>query len=415
MIMQVSEYKQLAGVLSARGLDVEAVKSALKAQRIETPSWGYGDSGTRFKVFAWRGAAHDVYEKLADAGFIHRLTGIAPSVALHIPWDKTEDWVGLKQYAAAQGVQIGAINPNLFQDDAYKYGSICHLDPAVRHQAVDHMLECIAIMQATGSSILSLWFADGTNYAGQDSFRARKRRAEEALGEVYAALPARSRMLIEYKPFEPTFYHTDLADWGIAATLARKLGPQAQVLVDMGHHLQGTNVEHVVAFLVDEGLLGGFHFNSRKYADDDLIVGTSNPFELFLIYQELIAAEADIDESVAACARNVVYMIDQSHNVEPKLEAMLQSVVNCQLAYAKALLVDQGSLFQRRVDHDVLGAHRLLTDAYETDVRPLLAQLRVEMGLAADPIAAYHASDYPIRIAKERGCAEGSSGGYPGT
>jgi len=407
-------YEQLADLLSARGVDVEAVKAALKAQRIETPSWGYGNSGTRFKVFAWAGAARDVHEKLADAAFIHRLTGVAPSVALHIPWDRVEDWSALRQYAAGLGVQIGAINPNLFQDDEYKLGSVCHPGPAVRQRAVAHMLECVEIMKAAGSGILSVWLADGTNYAGQDSIRARKRRMEEALAEVYAALPAGSRMLIEYKFFEPAFYHTDLAGWGMAATMARRLGPQAQVLVDTGHHAPGTNVEHIVAFLLDEGLLGGFHFNSRKYADDDLIVGTVNPFELFLIYNELVAAERDADEAVATCARNVAYMIDQSHNVEPKLEAMLQSVLNCQVAYAKALLVDREALAARRASQDVLGAYRVLADAYETDVRPLLAQARIEMGLDPDPVAAYHASDYPARVAQERGSAEGSSGGYPG-
>jgi L-rhamnose isomerase/sugar isomerase len=407
-------YNQLAEKLSAQGVDVETVKAALKQQRIETPSWGYGNSGTRFKVFAWPGAARDVHEKLADAAFIHRLTGVAPSVALHIPWDKVDDWAALKQYAAGQGVHIGAINPNTFQDDVYRFGSICHPDPAVRRRAVDHVLECVEIMETTGSRLLSLWFADGTNYAGQDSIRGRKHRLEEALAEVYAALPAGSRMLIEYKFFEPAFYHTDLADWGMAATVARRLGTQAQVLVDTGHHAPGTNVEHIVAFLLDEGLLGGFHFNSRKYADDDLIVGTVNPFELFLIYNEIVEAERDPDGRVSACARNVAYMIDQSHNLEPKLEAMLQSVLNCQVAYAKALVVDRQALAARRAAQDVLGAYRVLADAYETDVRPLLAQMRVEMGLHPDPIAAYQASDYPARVSQERGSAAGSSGGYPG-
>ena len=412
--MPNDDYKHLAGQLADCGVDVEAVKAALKLQHIETPSWGYGDSGTRFKVFAWPGAARDVYEKLADAAFVHRLTGVAPSVALHIPWDMVEDWAALSRYAAGQGVRIGAINPNVFQDDVYKWGSICHPDPAVRRRAVDRMLECVQIMDATESDLLSLWFADGTNYAGQDSIRARKRRMEEALAEVYAALPPGARMLIEYKFFEPAFYHTDLADWGMAATVARKLGPQAQVLVDTGHHAPGTNVEHIVAFLLDEGLLGGFHFNSRKYADDDLIVGTVNPFELFLIYNELVGAARDADETISSCARNVAYMIDQSHNVEPKLEAMVQSVLNCQTAYAKALLVDRETLAARRADQDMLGAHRVLVDAYETDVRPLLAQVRVEMGRDPDPFAAYHASDYPARVAEERGSAAGSGGGYPG-
>lgn len=414
MADQHGSYECLAETLNARGVDLEAVKSSLKAQRIETPSWGYGNSGTRFKVFAWPGAARNIHEKLADAAFIHRLTGIAPSVALHIPWDRTDDWPALEQCAGELGVQIGAINPNVFQDDAYKFGSACHPDPAVRQRAVDHLLECTEIMRATGSRILSLWFADGTNYAGQDSIRERKRRMEEALAQVYEDLPEGSRMLIEYKFFEPAFYHTDLADWGMAATLARKLGQQAQVLVDTGHHAQGTNVEHIVAFLLDEGLLGGFHFNNRRYADDDLIVGTVRPFELFLIYNEILDAERSSDEVVSACARHIAYMIDQSHNIEPKLEAVLQSLLNCQVAYAKALLVDREELAQRRADQDVLGAHRVLTDAYETDVRPLLAQVRVEMGRDPDPVAAYYASDYPAKVIEERGGAEGSGAGYPG-
>jgi L-rhamnose isomerase/sugar isomerase len=409
----LSPCNALAEALSAQGVDVEAVKEALKAQHIETPSWGYGDSGTRFKVFAWPGAARDVYEKLQDAAFVHKLTGVAPSVALHIPWDWVDDWAGLKRYAEELGIQIGAINPNVFQDDVYRLGSVCHPDAAVRRRAVDHMLACIEIMEATGSDILSLWFADGTNYAGQDSIRARKRRMEETLAEVYAALPEGSRMLIEYKFFEPAFYHTDIADWGISATLARKLGPQAQVLVDTGHHAQGTNVEHIVAFLLDEALLGGFHFNNRKYADDDLIVGTVNPFELFCIYNELVAAERADDPAVADCACHVAYMIDQSHNIEGKIEPMILSVINCQTAYAKALLVDRTALAERQAAGDVLGAHRVLTEAYETDVRPLLAQVRVEMGREPDPIAAFQASGYAEKVARERGTAAGGSG-YPG-
>jgi len=414
MAAYLEEYNALAGFLTARGVDVKKVKTKLKSQRIETPSWAYGNGGTRFKVFGWPGAARNVYEKLEDAAYIHGLTGVAPSVALHIPWDRVDDWAALTDYALDLGIRIGAINPNVFQDEDYKFGSCCNSDPAVRRKATDHLLECTEIMRSTGSHILSLWFADGTNYAGQDSFRARKRRMQECLAETYRALPIGGRMLIEYKFFEPAFYHTDLSDWGIAATFARKLGPQAQVLVDTGHHAQGTNVEHIVAILLDEGLLGGFHFNSRKYADDDLIVGTVNPFELFLIYNELIAAEEDSSEDVSACARNVAYMIDQSHNIEPKLEAMLQSVLNCQTAYAKALLVDRTKLVERQQAQDVLGAHRVLTDAYDTDVRPLLARIREEMGIDPDPVAAYYASNYPTEVVEKRGTASGSGGGYPG-
>jgi L-rhamnose isomerase / sugar isomerase len=406
-------YDELAERLTGRGVDVAAAKGALKSQQIETPSWGYGDSGTRFKVFHAPGAARDVYEKIDDAGFIHELTGIAPSMALHIPWDYVEDWVALKQYAAERGIRLGAINPNLFQAEAYGLGSLCHPDPAVRQRAVDHMLDCVEIMRATGSRDLSLWLADGTNYPGQDDMRARKRRLETALRLVVGALPARGRLLIEYKFFEPAFYHTDLADWGMAASLARRLGPQAQVLVDLGHHPSGTNVEHIVAYLLDERLLGGFHFNNRKYADDDLIVGSINPFELFLIYNELVSAAQDADPEVAEGVQQVAYMIDQSHNIEPKLEAMLQSVLNCQTAYAKALIVDRRRLVERRAAQDVLGAHRVLVDAFETDVRPLLAQTRRELGKPEDALLAFQASSYPSQVAARRAAPAHASGGFP--
>lgn len=400
------DYKRLEDRLIAQGIDVGGVKARLKAQHIETPSWGYGNSGTRFKVFPWRGAARNVYEKLTDAAYIHSLSGIAPSVALHIPWDTVDDWDGLKQFAEDKGVAIGAINPNVFQEDPYKLGSICHPSASVREEAIAHMVECCDIMRKTGSPLLSLWFADGTNYAGQDSIRGRKRRMEEALAQVYEQLPENSRMLIEYKFFEPAFYHTDLADWGTAYATALKLGPQAEVLVDTGHHAQGTNIAHIVAFLLDEERLGGFHFNARRYADDDLIVGTHNPLELFEIYTELVSA--------GERAENVAYMIDQSHNIEPKLEAMLLSVLNCQTAYAKALIVNYELLKQRQQAGDVLGAHRVLVDAYETDVRPLLMQVRTEMALNPDPLAAYRADDYAQQVAEERGIAGSGESGYPG-
>lgn len=402
--MDATQYSLLAEQLAARGIDVERVKALLKQQHIETPSWGYGNSGTRFKTFPWTGAARNVHEKLADAGYIHKLTGVAPSVAIHIPWDKTDDWTALRQYAAQQGVTIGAVNPNLFQNEEYRLGSITHPSPGVREEAIAHMVECCEIMGKTGSTILSLWFADGTNYAGQDSIRERKHRMESALAETYKYLPAGSRMLIEYKFFEPAFYHTDLADWGMAYATALKLGEQAQVLVDTGHHAQGTNIAHIVAFLLDEGRLGGFHFNARRYADDDLIVGSNNPQELFEIFVELVAAGDG--------AKNVAYMIDQSHNIEPKLEAMLQSVVNCQTAYAKALIVDYKALAAAQAEGDVLGAHRVLLDAFESDIRPLLAQARIEMGVPTDPIAAYRSDGYARRVAQERGKAE-AGGGFP--
>lgn len=422
MDYHLSAYGTLAESLTAQGVDLDSVKAALMTQHIETPSWGYGNCGTRFRVFPWPGAARDVYEKLADAALVHKLTGIASSVALHIPWDKparggiggVNEWIELKQYAQDLGIRIGAINPNVFQDEHYRLGSFCNPDAAIRRQAIDHMLECIEVMEIMGSDVLSLWFADGTNYAGQDSFRARKHRMEESLAEVYAALPQGCRMLIEYKFFEPAFYHTDIPDWGVAVTMAHRLGPQAQVLVDIGHHAPGTNIEYIVAFLLDEEMLGGFHLNSRKYADDDLIVGTVNPFELFCIFNELVAGEQADDPGVAERTRNVAFMIDQSHNVEGKIAPMIVSVLNCQVAYAKALLVDQVALAERQAAGDVLGAHRVLVEAYETDVRPLLAQVRVEMGLDPDPLAAFEAGGYADKLARERGVATGDGSGYEG-
>lgn len=398
-------YDYCLEILNQRGIDIESVKTKLKQQHIETPSWGYGNSGTRFKTFPYAGAARNIYEKLQDASYIHKLTGIAPSVAIHIPWDKTDDWTALGQYAKSLGIQIGAINPNLFQDNMYKLGSITNPNPSTREEALAHLIECCEIMKATGSNLLSVWLADGTNYAGQDDLRTRKQRMEAALRETYAHMPESGRMLIEYKFFEPAFYHTDLADWGSAYALALKLGERAQVLVDTGHHAQGTNIAHIVAILLDENRLGGFHFNARKYADDDLIVGSSNPAELFEIFTELVSA--------GERAQNVAYMIDQSHNIEPKLEAMLLSILNCQTAYAKALIVDYATLQKRQLAGDVLGAHTLLTDAFQTDVRPLLAQVRIELGLHPDPLAAYRADSYADKVAQERGEAHDGGGGYP--
>jgi L-rhamnose isomerase/sugar isomerase len=399
--------------LADRGVDLEAVMAALRGLQIETPSWGYGNTGTRFKVFPWPGAARTIWEKVDDAALVHRLTGVCPRVAIHIPWDRVDDMGALAAYAAARGLRIGAVNPNLFQDDAYRLGSVCHPDPQVRRRAVDHIAECVEIARQVGSEAISLWLADGTNYPGQDDLRGRKHRVEEALGEVVRMLPPGMRLLIEYKFFEPAFYHTDLADWGMADALARRLGPPAQVLVDLGHHPPGANIEHIVAFLLDEGRLGGFHFNSRKYADDDLVVGAINPFELFLIFHEILSARAGADPRAAACAQRIAYMIDQSHNVEGKIEPVLQSVTNIQTAYAKALLVDRPALQSRQADGDVMGAYRILLDAYETDVRPLLAAVREDLGVPPDPVAAFRQQGHAERLARERGTA-GAGAGYPG-
>ena len=385
-------------------LNLEQVKNLLKKQHIETPSWGYGNSGTRFNTFAFPGAARNVYEKICDAAYVHKLTGIAGSVALHIPWDKSDDYNALRQYAEEKSISLGAINPNLFQDQEYKLGSLCNPLQEIREKALNHILECCSIMKETGSDILSLWLADGTNYAGQDDIVRRKEYLEEGLKAIYDNLPDNSRLLIEYKFFEPAFYHTDLADWGMSYTMSLKCGPKAQVLVDTGHHAQGTNIAHIVAFLLSEKKLGGFHFNSRKYADDDLIVGTENPFELFDIYTKIVAAGSSAD--------NMAYMIDQSHSIEPKLEAMIYSIINCQTAYAKALLVDYDALKNAQLAGDVLGANRILVQAFETDVRPLLSEVREEMGIHPDPIEALKNDDYAFNIAEERGTVV-SGGGYP--
>jgi L-rhamnose isomerase/sugar isomerase len=387
--------------LSERGVDVASVEERLRSQRLETPSWGYGNSGTRFKVFPQPGVPRDPFEKFADAAEVHRLTGVCPSVAIHIPWDRVDDYGELGEHAEGLGLRVGAVNPNLFQEEDYKLGSVCNPDPAVRRKATEHLLECVEIGREVGSDVLSLWFADGTNYAGQDSFVERRHRMHECLSEAYEAMPGNMRMLLEYKPFEPAFYHTDLPDWGAALTMCQRLGERAEVLVDLGHHLQGTNIEHIVALLLDEGRLGGFHFNNRKYADDDLVVGSVNPFELFLIYVELVEAEE---------STRIDYMIDQAHNIEAKIEAMILSVTNLQEAYAKALLVDRQTLDDARRSGDILGAHRTLLDAYATDVRPLCARVREEMGGAAEPIAAFEGSGYAERVAGER--AEGVGAGW---
>ena len=388
-----------SGLVNASN-NVEAVIGGLRGIEIETPSWAYGNSGTRFGVFPWPGAARNVHERIADAALVHRLTGVCPTVAIHVIWDWVDDWEELAAFAQSEGVRLGAINGNVFQGDDYRLGSFCHPDSRVRRKAIDHCLECIDIAKQVDSDVFTVWLADGTNYPGQDDMRDRYRRLLEGFGELHAALPAGMRFLVEYKFFEPAFYSTDLPDWGTAVLVCRALGPQAQVLVDTGHHPLGTNVEQIVALLLEEGLLGGFHFNNRKYADDDLIVGSIDPFELFRIMGEIVSAKGDPHTERTADA--IAYMIDQSHNIEGKIEAMIQSVVNIQTAYAKALIVDREALRATQLEGDVLGAHRVLTDAFETDVRPILEQLRAERGLPADPVVAFRSEGHEQRLARER-------------
>jgi L-rhamnose isomerase/sugar isomerase len=374
----------------------EGVKSALRAQVIETPSWGYANSGTRFRVFPQQGVPRDPFEKLADAAAVHAATGVAPVVSLHIPWDKVPDYGALAEHAASLGVRIGMINSNTFQDEDYRLGSVCHPDPKVRAKAVGHLLECVDIMDATGSRDLKLWLADGTNYPGQDDIIARQDRLAEALAQVYARLGENQRIVLEYKLFEPAFYATDVPDWGTSYAHCLKLGPKAKVVVDTGHHAPGTNIEFIVAFLLHEKKLGAFDFNSRFYADDDLMVGAADPFQLFRILHE-VAKNGGFDPE-----SGVAFMLDQCHNIEAKIPAIIRSVMNVQEATAKALIVDIDALRAAQNAGDVLGANAVLMDAYNTDVRPLLAEVREEMGLDPDPIAAYKATGYAEKIIAER-------------
>ncbi|MEW4369481.1 L-rhamnose isomerase [Paenibacillus kandeliae] len=382
----------------ARGIDLNIVKSRLKALQIETPSWGYGDSGTRFKVFQKEGVPRDPFEKLEDAAQVHKVTGLCSSVAIHIPWDKVDNYGKLRSHAESLNLKIGAINPNLFQDEEYMLGSVTNADPAIRRKATNHLLECVDIARETGSRDISLWFADGTNYPGQGSIRQRKHWMLESLAEMYKSLSPGMRMLIEYKAFEPAFYHTDIADWGMAYNYALKLGEQAHVLVDTGHHLPGANVEHIVSYLIDEGRLGGFHFNSYKYADDDLIVGAINPYELFLIFYQILDAADSGEQRLVEAVNNIAYMIDQSHNIEQKIPAMIRSVLNVQTQYAKALLVDHREVAEAQARGDVLGAEDAVRRAFEFDVTPLLHAVREEQGLPAEPMRAYLNDQYGSSI-----------------
>lgn len=375
----------------------EEAKAVLKRLTIETPSWAYGNSGTRFKVFGQPGVPRDPFEKIADAAQVNKYTGVAPTVALHIPWDKVEDYAKLTAHARELGVTLGTINSNTFQDDDYKLGSVCNPDPKIRAKAVAHLLECIDIMNVTGSQDLKLWFADGTNYPGQDSITERQDRLADSLQKTYASLGDNQRLLLEYKFFEPAFYHTDVPDWGTSLVHCLALGPKAWVVVDTGHHAPGTNIEFIVANLLRAKRLGAFDFNSRFYADDDLIVGAADPFQLFRIMHEVnVGGGFDIGTPVS-------YVLDQCHNIEAKIPGQIRSIMNVQEAVAKAVLVDQVALKAAQVSGDVLTAHDVLMDAYKTDVRPLLHEWREENDIDPEPMKAYAASGYSAKIAAERG------------
>lgn len=372
------------------------VMAVLDRLAIETPSWAYGNSGTRFKVFGQPGVPRDPYEKIADAAQVNKYTGVARSVALHIPWDKVEDYAKLAAHAKDLGIILGTVNSNTFQDDDYKLGSVCNPDPKIRAKAVAHLLECIDIMDTIGTQDLKLWFADGTNYPGQDDIAARQDRLAESLQKTYARLGDNQRMLLEYKFFEPSFYTTDVPDWGTSLVHCMALGPKAMVCVDTGHHAPGTNIEFIVAALLRVKRLGAFDFNSRFYADDDLIVGAADPFQLFRIMHEVnINGGFDVGTPVS-------YVLDQCHNLEAKIPGQIRSMMNVQEAVAKAVSVDQSALAEAQRNGDVLGAHDILMDAYNTDVRPAVRQWREGKGIDPDPMKAYAASGYNEKIVAER-------------
>jgi L-rhamnose isomerase/sugar isomerase len=382
--------------------DVEQrVWKSLEQFQIEIPSWGFANTGTRFGKFLQRGAATNIREKFADAGMVHQLTGACPTLALHVQWDLADgnrNVTALEAFSHQYGITPGAINPNLFQDQEYKFGSLGNPDPATRQRALQHIIDSIEIAGLLRSRDISLWFADGSNYPGSANIRQRKRWFEEALREAHTHLAPNARLLVEYKPFEPAFYHTDIADWGMALLLARAAGPQGRVLVDTGHHYQAQNIEQIVAWLLSENMLGGFHFNDRRYADDDLTLGSIDPYQVFRIFHEIAFFEWE-----TGARADISYMIDQSHNLKLKIEATIQTVVTAQELFAKAALVDHEALRAAQQSSDIVAAEECLKQAFSTDVRGVIQAWRRSNGLPSDPLAAYRESGYQARIEKERG------------
>jgi len=379
----------------------EKIAPLLEEQRIEVPSWAYGNSGTRFKVFGSPGTPRTVEEKIADAATVNRFTGLASSVALHIPWDRVDDYAALRAYAEEQGIAIGTINSNTFQDDDYKLGALTHTDARIRQKAIDHHLECIEVMDATGSRDLKIWLAEGSNYPGQADLRGRQDRLAESLATIYQRLGEHQRLVLEYKFFEPAFYHSDVPDWGTAYTHVAALGDRAMVCLDTGHHAPGTNIEFIVAQLIRLGKLGSFDFNSRFYADDDLIVGAADPYQLFRILFECVRGGA-FGPADSGGETDVAFMLDQCHNIEKKIPGQIRSVLNVQEMTARALLVDTAALTRAQEDGDVLLANEIFMDAFYTDVRRDLAGWREQRGLPADPMRAYLASGYQEQIETDR-------------
>jgi L-rhamnose isomerase/sugar isomerase len=377
-------------------MESDVVLRALDRFAIELPSWGFANTGTRFGKFVQDAAATSTEEKLADAGQVHAFTGCCPTVALHVKWDFP--CADIRALAAKYGVAVGSINPNLFEDQIYKHGSLGNPDAGVRAEALKHLLDSVQIAKDAGSRDLSLWFADGSNFPGTQNIRARRKWFEEGLKAMHAQLAPGQRMLVEYKPFEPAFYHTDIADWGMALLLAKSAGPQARVLVDTGHHYQAQNIEQIVAWLLAENMLGGFHFNDRRYADDDLTLGSIDPYQVFRIFHEIHCYEWE-----TGARADIAYMVDQSHNLKPKIEEMIQTAMAAQELYAKAALVNQKDLATLQARAELIDSEEFLKAAFATDVRPAIRQWRKSKGLAGNPLQAFRESGYQQRAARDRG------------
>jgi L-rhamnose isomerase/sugar isomerase len=393
------QYAILEDSFAEKGIDLEKVKGILREQVVELPSWAVGNSGTRYGTFMDKGAAVTIWDKVDDCAEIQRCLGITPVMASHVLWDKTDDgrFEPVKEYAAKKGMRIGTVHPNTFSGQEFRFGSICSPVEAVRQATKEHFKDCVRMAREMGSKAIGMWLADGTSYPGQDSLAERKARLFDGLKALYDLMESDMTLLLEYKPFEPFFYTTDIPDWGTSFMMCQKLGKQAKVLVDLGHHLPSTNIEHIICTLLDEGRLGGFHFNNRRYADDDLILGTVNPLEVFLIFNEIV------DAGIRGKDAGITYMLDQSHNIENSLEGIIYSVMNIQTAYAKSLLVDRAALASARADYDVVMSNMIIMDAFNCDVEPLLGQLRLEMGLSdTDPLRNHRKSGYNAKAAKER-------------
>ena len=385
----------------------KAVWEALDRFQIEIPSWGFANTGTRFGKFLQAGAATSIEEKFADAAQVQQFTGACPSLALHVLWDFRDGLRSageIEKLSSKYAIRAGAINPNLFQDQEYKHGSLGNPDPAVRKQALRHLVDSVEIARRLNSRDISLWFADGSNYPGSANIRHRKDWFAEGLRATHAELSPAQRLLVEYKPFEPAFYHTDIADWGMAFLFARSAGPQGKVLVDTGHHYQGQNIEQIVAWLLSENMLGGFHFNDRRYADDDLTIGSIDPYQVFRIFHEIRSYEWETGKPA-----DIAYMIDQSHNLKPKIEATIQTVETAQELYIKAALVDHAELSKEQASVDIIAAEERLKAAFHSDVRPAIRAWRRSKGLSESPLAAYRGSGYQIKIENERGAKNLSS------